>query len=171
MKIAYADPPYPRQAKRHYGKDPSGITAAEVDHTALIARLELEYPDGWALSTGSSNLYEVLPLCPPDVRIAAWVKPLCFFKPGVNPAYAWEPVIWTGGRKKRSRKEQTVYDFVKANTTFGTGTHGAKPEAFCYWLFNLMGLRPGDTLDDLYPGSGAVGRAYERWSGQLRMFA
>lgn len=167
MRVAYADPPYPGQARAHYRKDPSGIKAAEVNHRLLIAYLDSEYPDGWALSTGSSNLYQVLPLCPADVRIGAWVKPLCFFKPGVNPAYAWEPVIWRGGRKKRKRTEPTVYDFVRANATFKTGTHGAKPEQFCYWLFDLLGLRPGDTLDDIFPGSRAVSRAWQRWQRQL----
>lgn len=40
MRIAYADPPYIGQAKRHYRNDPSGIPAAEVDHAALIAEME-----------------------------------------------------------------------------------------------------------------------------------
>jgi hypothetical protein len=36
------------------------------------------------------------------------------------------------------------------------GLSGAKPERFCFWLFNCMGLRPCDELDDLFPGSRAV---------------
>lgn len=91
--MAYADPPYPGQARKHYRNDPSHIPAAEVDHAALIAQLCDEYPDGWALSTSSAALRDVLLLCPADVRVAAWVKPFAVFKPGVNPAYAWEPVI------------------------------------------------------------------------------
>jgi hypothetical protein len=165
-RYAYADPPYPGQARRHYRNDPSKIHAAEVGHAALIAQLERDYPDGWALSTSSSALRDVLALCPPDVRIAAWVKPFASFKPGVNPAYAWEPVIWRGGRK-RGRHEPTVRDWVSANITLKRGTHGAKPEAFCFWLFDLLGLQCGDMFYDLYPGSRAVGAAWERYQMQL----
>jgi hypothetical protein len=35
-----------------------------------------------------------------------------------------------------------------------------KPPEFAVWMFAQLGARPGDTLDDLYPGSGAVGRAW-----------
>src|SRR5688500_4295238 len=95
MKFAYADPPYIGQAKRHYSHDP---LCAEVDHGELLARLQSEFPDGWALSASSPSLKTILPLCPDDVRIAAWVKSFCAFKKGVRPAYAWEPVIFRGGR-------------------------------------------------------------------------
>src|SRR5205823_3197858 len=90
IRVAYADPPYPGQAKKHYGSE-------EVCHRELITRLTDEYPDGWALSTSSPSLTALLPLCPPGCRVGAWVKPFCVYKPGVNPAYAWEPVIWRGG--------------------------------------------------------------------------
>ena len=159
MHIAYADPPYPGQARKHYNRE-------EVDHCALIRRLCDEWPDGWALSTSSSALQRVLEHCPPDVRIAAWVKPFCSFKPGVNPAYAWEPVIWRGGRQKRARSEATMRDWLSANITLKKGLSGVKPDAFSFWLFALLGMRPDDTLDDLFPGSGAVSRAWQEWSAK-----
>ena len=162
MRIAYADPPYIGQAKKHYRADPR---CAEVDHAALVGQLETY--DGWALSLSSSSLQQVLALCPADVRIAAWVKPFAAFKVGVNPAYAWEPVIYRPAPRKRSRTEPTVRDWVAASITMRKGLHGAKPEAFCFWLFDLLGMRPGDTLDDLYPGTGVVGRTWERWRGNL----
>src|SRR5436853_57781 len=93
MKFAYADPPYIGQAKRHYD-------CAEIDHQWLIDSLCSDYPDGWALSASSPSLKTILPMCPPDVRIAAWCKNFCAFKKGVRPAYAWEPVIYRGGRNK-----------------------------------------------------------------------
>jgi hypothetical protein len=158
MRIAYADPPYPGESKRHYGNHPD--YAGEVDHLELIAQLEREYPDGWALSTKSTSLRDLLPLCPSDVRVAAWVKPFCSFKPNVNPAYAWEPVIWRGGRA-RGRDVLTVRDWVAANITLQTGTHGAKPREFCHWLFALLGLELEDELVDLFPGSGAVAREWQ----------
>jgi hypothetical protein len=37
---------------------------------------------------------------------------------------------------------------------------GAKPAAFCYWMFDLLGLLPGDDLVDLFPGTGGVTRAF-----------
>jgi hypothetical protein len=162
MKMAYADPPYPGQAKKHYGK----FGGSEVDHRLLVAQLELDYPDGWALSTSEPALRDVLNLCPKGVRVMPWVKPFASFKPGVNPAYAWEPVIVWGGRR-RTREEDTVRDWVSANITMQTGMPGAKPEAFSFWLFSVLNLQPGDEFVDLFPGSGAVSKAWERWCRQL----
>ena len=42
MRIAYADPPYPGQARKHYKRDPR---CAEVDHAALGLRPEDEFVD------------------------------------------------------------------------------------------------------------------------------
>ena len=160
MRFAYADPPYPGQARKHYSKHPD--YAGEVDHAALIARLVSEYPDGWALSTSSPALQDVLALCPRGVRVGPWVKPFASFKRGVNPAYAWEPVIFMGGRK-RERTEPTVRDWVSCNITLKRGLVGAKPYVFCAWLFYLLGVRPQDTLDDLFPGSNAVTLALDKY--------
>lgn len=163
MRVAYADPPYIGQAKKHYGR----FGGSEVDHAALISRLELEYPDGWALSASSTSLKQVLALCPDDVRVSAWCKSFASYKAGVNPAYAWEPVIWRGGRQPRARSEPTIRDWIVCPITLKRGMPGAKPDTFSYWLFALLGMMPDDTLDDLYPGSRAVGRAWRRWQRQL----
>ena len=160
MKMAYADPPYIGQAARHYDDE-------EVDHEALIQRLCDEYPDGWALSASSPSLHQIIPMCPDDVRVMAWVKPFASFKPNVNPAYAWEPVLIRKGRK-RDRNVSTVRDWVSANITLKRGLVGAKPDAFCYWLFDVLGLEPSDTFDDLFPGTGAVTRAWEQRSLRLQ---
>ena len=37
--------------------------------------------------------------------------------------------------------------------------------AVCRWIFTLLGAEPGDTLDDLFPGSGAVSRAWAAYTG------
>lgn len=156
--FAYADPPYPGHTKRGlYKDDPK---CAEVDHAYLVSRLVREFPDGWALSTGSVNLRAVLPLCPEGARVAAWVKPFAIFKPNVNPGYCWEPVIFYGGRRL-GRDVPTVRDFVSANVLIKKGCAGAKPDAVLDWIFAMLGARQGDTLADLFPGSGAVSR---RWS-------
>ena len=57
MRVAYADPPYPGQAKRHYGGHPD--YAGEVDHAELVYRLVSEF-DGYCLHTSSSALLDVL---------------------------------------------------------------------------------------------------------------
>ena len=164
MKFAYADPPYVGQAKRHYSKEDS--YDGEVDHAALISRLVSDYPDGWALSCSSPSLRGLLALCPDDVRVMAWVKPFASFKPNVNPAYVWEPVIVQGGRR-RTRKEKTVRDWVSANITLKKGLSGVKPVGFCYWLFEVLNIQPEDTLDDLFPGTRAVTKALEAWRARL----
>lgn len=165
MRFAYADPPYLGQARKHYSDDPQ---CAEVDHLALVQRLETY--DGWALSLSSTSLYRVLSCCERaglseergDYRVGAWVKPFASFKPGVGVAYSWEPIVIRGARK-RGRTQDTVRDWVSANITLQRGVSGAKPDAFCYWLFEVLNAQTDDTLDDLYPGSGAVSRAWERW--------
>ena len=153
MRFAYADPPYIGQAKKHYNRE-------EVDHQKLIKQLNTF--DSWALSCSSPSLQEILMMCPTDVRVMAWVKPFASFKPNVNPAYAWEPIIARGFRK-RDRYEKTVRDWVSCNITLKRGLTGVKPEEFCFWLFDVMGLLPDDEFHDLYPGSGAVFSAWEKW--------
>ncbi len=162
MKFAYADPPYIGQAKRHY-------QCAEVDHSVLLAKLEMEYPDGWALSCSSTTLGEILPMIGVPYRIGAWVKSFCAFKRNVRPAYAWEPVIFSGGRNpvnghraaipERNGKQLTPKDFIVEPITLKKGLVGAKPERVCNWILDLLNFQAGDTLDDLFPGTGAMGRA------------
>ena len=67
-RFAYADPPYPGRAKKHYG-------CAETDYPALVARLQAGGSLGWALSTSEDSLRWLLPLCPEGTRVCPWVKP------------------------------------------------------------------------------------------------
>jgi hypothetical protein len=164
--MAYADPPYLGCCARYdheHGK--TGGCWDDLDtHAQLV--LSLADYDGWAMSASSPSLRLVLPLCPPDVRVAAWVKPFAVFKPGVNPAYAWEPVIWRGGRQGKARtlgrKAPTVRDWVSANITLKKGLCGAKPPGFSEWLFDLLGLEQGDEFHDIFTGTGAVGAAWAK---------
>jgi hypothetical protein len=158
--MAYADPPYIGCAGFYEENQ-------EVDHRELVTRLCDDYPDGWALSLSSTTLNIILPMCPDDVRVMAWVKPFAVFKPNVGVAYAWEPVIVRGGRK-RTRRQDTVRDWVASNITLQRGMVGAKPEGFCFWLFSVLNLEPNDEFVDLYPGSGAVWDAWTRWRSQFR---
>lgn len=170
MRFAYADPPYLGCGKKLYAAHHAD--AADFDrldtHAALIDRLVAEYPDGWALSLHTPSLRAILPLCPDDVRVAAWVKPFASFKPGVNPGYCWEPVIWRGGRRL-GRDVPTVRDYHAAPITLLRGLPGAKPESFCRWVFDLLGAQHGDQMDDLFPGSGAVARAWDAYRSQTTL--
>lgn len=170
MTFAYADPPYIGQAKRHYSADP---LCAEVDHKELIEQLVSYFPDGWALSASAPSLGIILPLCPP-VRIGVWCKSFCAFKRNVRPAYGWEPVIFYGGRNpmnghravipEKNGKQTTPKDFIVAEDcivepiALKKGLVGAKPEKVCRWILDLLNVQKGDTVVDLYPGTGIMGR-------------
>ena len=158
MKVAYADPPYIGCANLYPEKQ-------EVDHAELINRLCIDY-DSWALSASSPSLKTILNLCPAGTRVAAWVKPFAIFKPNVNPAYAWEPVIFRIKEQRLNRKDKTIRDWVRANITLKKGVVGAKPPEFCFWLFDLLQLQPEDEFYDLYPGTGIVMKCYEQWLKQ-----
>jgi hypothetical protein len=154
MKFAYADPPYPGLAAKYYKDQPT--YAGEVDHVALIASLKYSY-DGWALSTSVRGLREVLPLCPPDARVCAWVKPIGVSSLTYGLHNTWEPLIVVGGRRLRPGRR----DWLRAMPARGGGDlPGRKPISFCAWLFECLGMLPGDELVDLFPGTGVVGRAW-----------
>jgi hypothetical protein len=155
MRFAYADPPYLGCGAKLY-QHPEWDSLET--HRDLIGMLVRDYPDGWAMSLSSTTLRDILPLCPVDVRVGAWVKPFASFKPNVNPAYAWEPVIWRGGRTKRSRKVDTIRDYHAENIAMMRGVPGAKPPGFAMWVTQLLGadVRQGDTITDLFHGSGAM---------------
>lgn len=174
MKLAYADPPYLGCGRLYAAHHPDALAWDKPEtHRALIDRLCDEYPDGWALSLTSTTLRTLLPMCPEDVRVAAWVKPFASFKPNVNPAYAWEPVIFRGGRSAKDRGGRdvdTVRDFVSAPITLQKGLPGAKPPSFCRWVFDLLGARAGDTMDDIFPGTGIVGREWDAFTRDALLF-
>ena len=167
MKAAYADPPYLGCGLKHYGDrhpdaaDYDGIAA----HASLIERLCDEY-DSWALSLHEPSLRYLLPLCPVTCRVAAWVKPFASFKANVTRAYTWEPVIFSFHRP-RTREQATWRDFVAEPIAMKKGFPGAKPNAFSYWIFEGLNLQPTDDFVDLFPGSGAVGEAWELWKQQF----
>ena len=153
MKFAYADPPYLGMGKIYDRPEWDNIDT----HRELIDRLQSEFSDGWAMSLTSTTLRHILPLCPDDCRVAAWVKPFASFKPGVQPAYAWEPVIFRGGRKG-TRKDPTWHDWHSENITMRKGFIGAKPPGFAQWIVRLLNAKvdQGDTITDLFHGSGAM---------------
>lgn len=162
-RIAYADPPYPGCA--HLYKDHPDY-AGEVDHADLIQRLEDDY-DGWVLHSSSTAMHLVVPLLPEGVRVMSWVKSFCAFKRNVSVAYAWEPVYVKAARKPVVSKRLTMRDWVECPITLRRGLTGAKPEAVCHWAFEMMGARPDDDMVDMFPGTGAVSKAWRTWQGKF----
>jgi hypothetical protein len=166
LRLAYADPPYPGKAWLYRDHPDYG---GEVDHAALIRRLSTY--DGWALSTSAAALPAVLALCPAGVRVAAWHRGE---RPAASrwPLNAWEPVIYCGGRPDdpshrtgATRRVDSLVYGVSPLTTLPSRVTGTKPAAFCRWMFELLGAAPGDALDDLFPGSGVVARAWAAYTG------
>jgi hypothetical protein len=159
MRFAYADPPYPGLSSKYYRDEPS--FAGEVDHVDLIASLRAAGYDGWALSTGAYALRDLLPLCPHEARVCAWVKPIGVSSRSNGLHNTWEALIVVGGRQRPPGRR----DWLRAHPARGGGDlPGRKPIAFCAWLFDCLGMRPGDELVDLFPGSGIVTRCWEELS-------
>ena len=167
MRLGYADPPYPGCAHL-YADQPD--FAGEVDHAALISRLESEF-DGWVLHTNAtrSTIALLAPLVPPSARWMSWVKGFAAFKRNVSVAYAWEPVIVKPARKPVVSKRLVMRDWVECSITLKRGLTGAKPEAVCHWAFEMLGARPDDELCDLFPGTGAVSAAWRTWQGKFAL--
>jgi hypothetical protein len=178
MRFAYADPPYLGCCGLYGHYHPDGLCWDNADtHGDLIRRLVFDFPDGWALSASSVSLRTILPRCPKDIRIGSWVKSFGTFKKGVRPAYMWEPVIFRGGRNpsngfshappEKNGKQNTPKDFfiseieapaIRESITLKKGLTGAKPEAVCRWILELLNVQAGDEVTDLFPGTGIMGQ-------------
>lgn len=166
--IGYADPPYIGCA--HLYKDHPDY-GGEVDHVDLIARLESEF-DGWVLhaSATPASIATLAPLVEKTgARWMAWVKGFAAFKRNVPVAYAWEPVIVKPCRKPVVSKRLVMRDWIQESITLKRGLTGAKPEAVCHWAFEVVAARPDDELVDMFPGTGAVSRAWATWKGKFTL--
>jgi hypothetical protein len=157
VRLAYADPPYIGQAKRHYSADER---CAEVNHGLLISYLR-EF-DGWALSASSTSIHLIAPMCP-EARIGAYCKTWIWLgSRGVQ--YSWEPVFFVPARAHRSAR-----DTVTERPPSMKDLIGKKGPVFCNWLFEILGADRDDEFVDVFPGSGGVGRAWEHWCAQTKI--
>jgi hypothetical protein len=181
MHLAYADPPYPGKAW-HYREEPT--YAGEVDILELL--LSLKAYDGWALSTSAEALPRVLATCISlhlTVRVAAWTRRARPHKTA-RILNGWEPLIFSGGRTlvSHGRPQDPAHQAAgthplqvtdtlngfnpRQRPTLPTSCIGMKPPEFCRWVFLLLGALPGDTLVDMFPGSGIVTRAWLDYTGE-----
>jgi hypothetical protein len=172
MNLGYADPPYIGCADL-YRDHPD--YAGEVDHTALVDRLQSEYA-GWVLHS-SATPHAMAVLAPliekTGARWCSWRKGFAAFKKNVPVAYAWEPVFIKSARKPVVSKRLVMRDWIdtdiECSITLKRGLTGAKPERVCHWAFELLGARPEDDLQDLFPGTGAVSKAWKTWQGKFTL--
>jgi hypothetical protein len=176
-RLAYADPPYPGKSALYYSDHPD--YAGEVDHAELIA--ELAAFDAWALSTSASALPEILAMCPPGVRVAAWHRGPRVNTAATTPLNAWEPVIYAGMIASRpaendtslltgaTRRVDSLVFHAKPRTTDPARVIGSKPAAFARWIFDLLAATPDDEFVDLFPGSGGVARAWDTYLEASRL--
>jgi hypothetical protein len=132
---------------------------------------QLETFDGWALSTSRRSLRYILSLIPggdglsptpgdDELIVAPWVK--THFRPKARgPANIHEYVLVKPARRLINGPPDAL---VAAAARGGdSNLIGRKPIRFCFWVFNLLGASPGDDLDDLFPGSGVVGRCWSEF--------
>jgi hypothetical protein len=181
VKLAIADPPYLGRAARNYGPraDRTGFgsgseslhsgsprttsvhpDAADWDrldtHRNLVETLSLNY-EGWAIAMAPSNLGAYLAMTV-GVRVAVWVRPRSV-PTGSRVTPSWEPVIVyipQGRRRALAGRVMTDVHTAAPPQTFV----GAKPASWTRWVLDMLGYDPEtDTVDDLFPGSGAVSAA------------
>jgi hypothetical protein len=176
MRFAYADPPYLGRAEYYRAHHPDAMSwNAPETHRALIDRLQAEFPDGWVMSLSERSLRTILPMCPAEARVGAWMtdRPR-FAGKAVAVRKHFEPVIFMGGRpyraadfivtaQQRLPAGQPRYAMVKQDIRAGKIFLGRKPTAFAMWVFDLLGLTGEDEFVDLFPGSGSIGAAYSEW--------
>lgn len=162
-RLAYADPPYPGKSRRYYGDHPD--FAGEVDHAELLSRLATY--DGWALSTSAAALPTVLAAAVAqglDVRVAAWMRGARPHATARYPVNGWEPVVYMPVPSRvagEPRRVDALVHGVSPMVTLPSRVTGAKPAAFCRWIFDLVGATADDELDDVFPGSGIVGITWD----------
>lgn len=173
LRFAYADPPYPGLARRLY-------RCAEVDHRELIERLFNEHPDGWALSTHASSLIEVGAMVRElaiadevadveQLRVSIWNRGSRSGIASRRARNAWEPLIVYGGRPLELATDETLDDVLTCSpratpSSIPGAVIGMKSPAFAEWMFRQLGALRGDTMIDMFPGSGVVSRAWSLYS-------
>lgn len=180
MKLCIADPPYLGRASEWYGARGlttvarnKGVTYRPADfhgdaeawdqphaHQQLVQRMIADY-DGWAIAMAHDNLRSYLPWIPTNVpvRIGIWQKPVL---PGAARVLnSYEPVVVRipeGRRSSVGAKGPHPKDCVGIKLE-RNGFTGSKPRAWTRWVLDMLGYDPEqDTVDDLFPGSGAVAR-------------
>lgn len=186
MKLAIADPPYHGRAHRYYGlgghgggggnrrkykadDNPEAHLWDKVEtHLKLIETLNNEF-EGWAIAMSSHNLSiylsEVQTGSTSPYRVGAWIKPSSV-PSGSRIRNGWEPVLFRIPNSRRSHAFGfKTQDYVIANP-LRNNFIGSKPPAWTKWVLSVLGATKEDEIIDLFPGSGAVSKELEDFSGK-----
>jgi hypothetical protein len=51
-----------------------------------------------------------------------------------------------------------VHSWHRHHKPLKKGLTGVKPEPVCEWILDFLNWQPGDEVDDLFPGTGVMGR-------------
>lgn len=185
-RLAIADPPYPprlserrdlaggasrtvsrSRSRRWYGDQTKGghrpadfhPAAAEWDnparHRQLLDDLVCDY-DGWAIATTPDGIAAYGPL-PVGCELLAWVKPNAM-PGGTLIRSSWEAVIVSTPYARRNGRGQVPSHLIMSKRNAGFA--GSKPPEWTRWVLDALGYdQERDTVEDMFPGSGAVASA------------
>lgn len=155
-------PDTPRIANHLTIEDAAHIAHNDPDHVRAMCD-EIEMLRG-LLARAADTLGELLPDCttpaygaPGHAHCAACCYGSMKVADGPAEQEAWLLVF----REIPAALLREVRGGLLAPITLKKGLTGAKPEAFCRWVLDLLNFQPGDTLDDLFPGTGVMGRMVE----------
>ena len=179
MRLAIADPPYPpfigaggmkARASRWYGdgqrsrKDRPADNHPEAAlwdrperHRQLLIDLLRDY-DGFAIATSLDGLSAYGDL-PSAARIAIWHRSNA--NPGahrIRTTCECVIVLPPAGRRSNRGGVGMVSDHLSCPVPRG-GFTGRKPDAWVDWVLDMLTWQNGDSVDDLFPGSGQVSAA------------
>lgn len=173
-RLAIADPPYLGRAVRWYGVGGCGNGKGDgqadnhpeahlwdnpEQHRELVRQLDRDY-DGWAVAMSVHSLSTYLDVVETDsrngIRVCVWHKPAAVTS-GSRITNNWEPVLIRVPNDRKGwaselARTSDVLSCVPPRRNFV----GSKPAAWTKWVLDLMGYCEGDTVDDLFYGSGAV---------------
>ena len=174
LKMAIADPPYFGTADRFYGKNGVGMVKGldydsnahdfahlwndPATHTDLLNYLMDSFNSfAIAMNTHSLPLYlkKIKPAADNGFRVCSWIKTNSS-PSGSRIRPGWEPVLIYNDVSRRSyRQGARTRDYLIANAP-RQGFIGQKPLEWTEWVVDLLGYCEGDTIADLFEGSGAV---------------
>jgi hypothetical protein len=187
VKLCIADPPYLGRAVRWYGAGGcgNGKGQGQADnhpeaylwdkpetHQQLVRKLEEEF-DGWAIALSVHSLSTYLSIVETDsrngIRVCAWHKPNAVTS-GSRISNHWEPVLVRVPKERRGWSSGLVRtkDVISISPP-RRGFVGSKPHEWTEWVLGLMGYQDGDTVEDLFAGSGMVTEyIYSRAQGRAQ---
>jgi len=192
-RFAYADPPYPGLARRYYGCEevdhtelvgrlvrdfPDGwalsTSAAALQSVLAICPAGVRVciwvrPARATRALRARNSFEPLIVAGGRLRHVAVSSSTCRSELAATDASRSTPAtsVAAAGARPVAEDLRDVLHWGGRQHSHPGALVGMKPAAFCEWMFRLLGAAAGDELIDLFPGSGAVGRAWLIYTSQL----